>query len=102
LVLGLLWGPWPVLIFFVWQLLSSSCRATSLTWGRVSNLQCNDSLVSLGIHNQILLPHLRLPQPGEPSPFTYIPHEQGQSHVTSDSQSASQYILMSRPRLRLH
>jgi hypothetical protein len=33
-----------ILIFFVWQLLYSSCRAPSLTRERVCNLQCNDSL----------------------------------------------------------
>jgi hypothetical protein len=52
-------GPWPdfnfpcltvgahdqILIFFVWQFLSSSCRAPSLTRGQVCNLQCNHSLV---------------------------------------------------------
>jgi hypothetical protein len=59
-----LWGPWLVLSLSVlqWQLLCcSSCRAPSLTRGRVCNLQSNCRLVrSLRTNNHTLPSHLRL------------------------------------------
>jgi hypothetical protein len=59
-----LWGPWPdcTFILSLWQLLCcSSCRAPSLTRGRVCNLQCNRWLVkSLRTNNHTLPSHLRL------------------------------------------
>jgi hypothetical protein len=62
-----LWGSWLVLSlsFLWWQLLCcSSCRATSLTRGRVCNLQCNRWLVrSLRTNNHTLPSHLRLCSP---------------------------------------
>jgi hypothetical protein len=63
LVSGSPLGPWPhfILILSWWQLLCcSSCRAPSLTRGRVCNLQCNRWLVrSLRTNNHTLPSHLR-------------------------------------------
>jgi hypothetical protein len=55
-----LWGPDFIFPLF-WQLLScSSCRAPSLTTGRVCNLQCNRLVRSLRTKNHTLPAHLRL------------------------------------------
>jgi hypothetical protein len=49
------------LSFLKLQLLCSSCRAPSLTWGRDCNLQCNRWLLrSLRTNNHTLPSHLRL------------------------------------------
>jgi hypothetical protein len=74
-------------LFSVWRLRVSWCVAPSLTRGRVCNLLVQLLLglaraVTLGsksrrTHGHILLPHLRLPQPGGPGPCIYIPQEQG-------------------------
>jgi hypothetical protein len=50
----------------VWKLRPCFCGAPSLTRGRVCNLQCNHSMVRVG-----------LAQPGGPGSRIYIPQEQG-------------------------
>jgi hypothetical protein len=61
--------------------------APSLTRGRICNLLLQLLLglataVTLGSnHGHILLPHLRLPQPGGPGSRIYIPQEQGGSVI---------------------
>jgi hypothetical protein len=81
--------------FSVWQLRVSWCGAPSLTRGRVCNLLVQLLLglaraVTLGlksrrIRNHILLPHLRLPQPGRPGPSIYISQEQDGPVIPPDT-----------------
>jgi hypothetical protein len=69
-------------IFIAVEHLRSSCYgAPFLTRGRVCNLPIQFA-VTLGAKSRrtqdnVLLSHLRLPQPGEPGPRIYIPQEQG-------------------------
>jgi hypothetical protein len=84
-----IWDTRPIFPFFFlcWQLRVSWCGASSLTRGWICNLLVQLHLglaraVTLGYgsrrtHGQILLSHLRLPQPGGPGPRIYIPQEQG-------------------------
>jgi hypothetical protein len=70
-----------------WQLRVSWCGAPSLARGWVCNLLVQLPLglaraVTFGYksyrtHDHFLLSHMRLPQPREPGPCTYIPQEQG-------------------------
>jgi hypothetical protein len=74
-------------IFFVLQLWASWCWAPSLTRGWICNILAQLSLVlaraitsgskSCRTHDHILLPLLRLLQPGGPGPRIYVPQEQG-------------------------
>jgi hypothetical protein len=75
-------------LFSVWWLRDSWCGAPSLTIGRVCNLLVQlllglaraESLLGRSpteLNDNILLLHLRLPQPGGPGPHIYIPQEQG-------------------------
>jgi hypothetical protein len=77
-----LWDLWPDITscrnVAVWNLGSFIYGAPSLTKGRVSNLQCNHSMVRVAQNrNHVLLSHLRFPQPGGPGSRIYIPQEQG-------------------------
>jgi hypothetical protein len=75
--------PMTRLLFSVWQLRSSCCRASSLTRGWACNLPIQFLLrlaraVTLGskssrTNDHILLYQLRLSQPGGPGPCIYIP-----------------------------
>jgi hypothetical protein len=108
LVSGPLWGRWPD-FKFLWVTITFFLHHVGRPlWredGSVMYSAITQWLESSRTHKHVLFSSATLPT-FRSSPLTHIPHEQGgparsQSHVTTDSQSVSQYVFVSSPRLKI-